>query len=341
MTKRILEALSFVVMTSWVTSGIAQASLEFADISSCDFANGVRIAPCRIAYRSFGTLSAAGDNAVLIPTWLLGRSEEWTSFLGPEGIVDPTVYYVVVVDALSDGQSQSPSNTTGDGRRGFDAMTIGDMVESQYRLLTEKLGIQKLHAVVGYSMGGIQAIEWSVRYPMFMDRVVAMAGSPRLGAYDHLVWSTMQTMIDDGVKGRLPADNIWQQLSRLDALNSRTPRAVNAVTPAELDQEVAKSGAIYRDKWALEDYRAQIAAVLRHDVAANYDGDLEKAASRVRAKMMLVYSWDDHMLTAESVEAFGRLAGAEMLELPTPCGHMMGLCETARIGSEVRAFLAQ
>jgi homoserine O-acetyltransferase len=341
MAKRILEMVAFAVITTWVTSGVAQDSPKVADISSCHFANGVRIAPCRIAYRSLGTLNAAGDNAVLIPTWLLGRSEDWTPFLGPEGIVDPSVYYVVVVDALSDGQSQSPSNTTGDGRRGFEAMTIGDMVESQHRLLTEQLGIQKLHAVVGYSMGAIQAIEWSVRYPTFMDRVVAMAGSPRLGAYDHLLWSTMQTMIDDGVKGRLPVDAIWQQLSRLDALNSRTPRAVNQATPAALDQEVAKSTATYRDTWALEDYRAQIAAIVRQDVAADYDGDLAKAASRIRAKMMLIYSWDDHMVTAENVGAFGRLAGAEILEVATPCGHLMGLCEGARISSAVRAFLAR
>lgn len=319
----------------------AQERPSTATISACEFSNGVTIAPCRIDYRTFGTLNAAKDNAVLVPTWLLGRSAEWAPFLGPSGVVNTDLYYVIVVDALGDGQSQSPSNTAADSRFGFEALTIGDMVQSQYRLLTEKLGINKLHAVVGVSMGGMQAIEWAVRYPTFASHVIAIAGTPRFGSYDHLLWTTMGATIDDGLQGGLSPDAIWLQLTRLDALNARTPSAVNQATPSDVDKEVTASARTYRGAWALEDYRAQIGAVLRQDVSAAYGGDLAKAAARVRSKMLLIYSWDDHMVTAEEVSAFGRLVGAETLEVPSPCGHLMAVCEMDRVGSAIREFLAR
>jgi homoserine O-acetyltransferase/O-succinyltransferase len=333
----------FACAIAGLMAGIARAQDAplTAEISGCGFANGVSIAPCKIAYRTFGTLNAARDNVVLIPTVILGRSEDWAPFLGPGGIVDSSKYYVIVVDALADGQSQSPSNTAAAGRRGFEALTIGDMVESQYRLLTEKLGITSVRAVVGYSMGGLQALEWAVRYPQFAAKVVSMAGSPRFGAYDRLLWTAMKATIDDGLRGSLPPDVIWLQLTRVDALHARTPRGVNESPPETVEQDVAASAANYSKTWALEDYRAQIGAVLRHDVSAAYGGDLAKAGSRIRAKILIMYSWDDHMVTADEVSAFAKLIGAETAEISSPCGHYWAVCETGKVGARVGEFLAR
>jgi len=251
----IVLAASVVCLLTGVAG--AQESPSTATISVCGFSNGGTIAPCKIAYRTFGTLNAAKDNAVLVPTWILGRSEEWAPFLGPTGIVNTDLCYVIVVDALGDGRSQSPSNTAAHSRSGFEALTIGDMVQSQYRLLTEKCGIHQLHAVVGVSMGGMQAIEWAVRYPTFVSHVVAIAGTPRFSAYDRLLWTTMRATIDEGLQGGLSPDAIWLQLTRIDALHARTPRGVNQAPPSSVDQEVTASARTYRGAWALEDYRAQ------------------------------------------------------------------------------------
>ena len=134
----------------------AQSKPIITTISECTFSNGLKIAPCKIAYRTYGRLNPQKDNVVLIPTWLLGRSEDWgtNGLLGTNGIVDTTKYYTVIVDALGNGLSQSPSNTEASLKQGFDVLTIGDMVKSQYLLLTGSLGITHLHAVVGASMGG-------------------------------------------------------------------------------------------------------------------------------------------------------------------------------------------
>jgi homoserine acetyltransferase len=162
-----------------------------ASLGSCRLESGASILDCRVAYRTFGRLDASRSNAVLIPTWLLGRSEDWISLLGAEGLVDTTRYHVIVVDALANGHSSSPSNTAPAGQAAFRDLTIGDMVESQHRLLTERLQIPRLRAVVGISMGGMQALEWAVRYPTFAQVVIPIVGSPRVPAFDRV-------LLDDG-----------------------------------------------------------------------------------------------------------------------------------------------
>lgn len=321
--------------------GVAQTPPAAAMISACRFANGVTIAPCRVTYRAFGRLNAAKDNVVLVPTWLLGRSEDWIGFLGPRGIVDTTRHYTIVVDALGDGHSQSPSNTPVFQRRGFDALTIGDMVESQYRLLTERFGLTRIHGVVGASMGGMQALEWAVRYPTFASHIVSIIGTPRIGAFDRVLWSTLRMEIDNGVRTGVPIDSTWLQLARVEALTMRTPRGINQVSPDSMAREVAASAKGYRTAWPLQDYRAALGAMVRHDVSTPYGGSLATAAARVRAKVLLVYSWDDHMVTADAGAQWGPLVRADTVSISSSCGHLIFLCETQRVGDAVRTFLAQ
>jgi homoserine O-acetyltransferase len=71
------------------------------------------------------------------------------------------------------------------------------MVNSQHRLLTEVLGVDRLHAVVGVSMGGMQTFEWIVAYPEFVDHAVPVVGSPRLDGYDLLLWTTQLEVIEN------------------------------------------------------------------------------------------------------------------------------------------------
>src|SRR6267142_163295 len=129
-----------------------------ASLGTCRLASGATIENCRIAYRTFGRLNAARTNAVLIPTWLLGRSEDWIGMVGPNGWVDTTRFFTIVVDAFANGRSSSPSNTAG-GRAAFLDLTIADMVDAQHRLVVEVLKLPRLHAVHGISMGGMQAFE--------------------------------------------------------------------------------------------------------------------------------------------------------------------------------------
>jgi homoserine O-acetyltransferase len=312
-----------------------------AALGTCKLASGATIENCRIAYRSFGRLNATRTNAVFIPTWLLGRSEDWIGMVGPKGWVDTTKFFTVVVDAFANGRSSSPSNSPPDERDAFRGLTIGDMVDAQHRLAVEILKLPRLHAVLGISMGGHQAFEWAVRYPNFVDVVVPVVGSPRPAAFDQTRTATLLSLIENGQARGVPNDSIWNQVSLVSELFLRTPRAVNkdGVTAAAAD--VGRSTKALSASWTLDDFATQVRAAQRQDVAAKFGGDLARAAAQVRSRMLIIYSWDDHSVSAESAATFAKYVRADTLSVASTCGHLVTSCEGARITPVVRAFLAR
>src|SRR5271169_1591068 len=89
--------------------------------------------------------------------------------------LDASKYYIIIPDALGHGQSSKPS----DGMKtSFPKYDYADMVDAQYRLVTEKLGVKHLRLVIGNSMGGMHSWLWGVKYPQFMDALVPMASQP-------------------------------------------------------------------------------------------------------------------------------------------------------------------
>ena len=91
---------------------------------------------------------------------------------GPGQPLDASRYFIILPDALGAGKSTKPS----DGLRAkFPRYNYDDMVQAQYRLVTEGLGIKHLRLVIGNSMGGMQTWLWGVKYPDFMDALVPMA----------------------------------------------------------------------------------------------------------------------------------------------------------------------
>jgi pimeloyl-ACP methyl ester carboxylesterase len=140
--------------------------------------------------------------------------------------------------------------------------------------------------------------------------------------------------------GGTPTDSAWTALSRLETLFMRTPAALNDSGPAWVAGEVTGLARAYRQqRWALDDYAAQMRAVGRFDVAAGFGGDLARAAAAVQARMLVVYSPDDRMVSSGPAAEFARYASAETLAVPSACGHALFWCEEAKIGTAVREFL--
>jgi homoserine acetyltransferase len=337
----IRAALAFLIASGIAAETQAQSPPTIASLGTCKLASGAVIPDCRVAYRAFGRLNAARTNAVLIPTWLLGRSEQWLGMLGPTKLVDTTQFFTIVVDAFADGNSSSPSNTAAAGRAAFADLTLTDMVDAQHRLVTESLKLRRLHAVMGVSMGGMQSFEWAVRYPDFMDAVVPIMGAPKVGTYDQLLWSTTLSVIENGRHAGMSDDSVWTEVARIIALFLRTPGAVDASAWPQVAMNVQNDASNLRRTWSLDDYTSQIRAALRHDVSAPFGGDMARAAAQVRARMLIVYSWGDHMVTPGLTVEFARLVNADTLSLGTTCGHIASGCEEARVGTAVRAFLSQ
>ncbi len=148
-----------------------EGELKIAELGQCKLESGAVIEDCRVGYRTFGQLNAVGDNAVLVPTWLHGRSEDLIPLFGdgssPQQLVDTTKFFGIAIDAFSDGVSSSPSNSVKQHATAFPAITLHDSVNAQYRVMTEVLHLKHLHALVGLSMGGEQTFVWSVMHPEF------------------------------------------------------------------------------------------------------------------------------------------------------------------------------
>ncbi len=169
-------AIGLIVMTLALTWVPRQQYAHFGDFR---LQSGETIADLVVGYRTAGRLDASRSNAVLVAPWLQGTSVELARQIGPDKLVDTSTNFVILVDALGNGVSSSPSTSTRQPGASFPRFTIGDIVETQRLLVTQTLQLTRLRAVVGISMGGMQVFEWAVAHPDMIDVAVPIVGSPK------------------------------------------------------------------------------------------------------------------------------------------------------------------
>src|SRR5438132_11387663 len=148
-----------------------------------------------ISYVTHGKLNAQKSNAILMVTAISGNHHRLDFLIGPGKALDPTKYFIVATDAIGNGLTTSPSNSQAQPRMKFPRFLIRDMVASQHRLLTQHLGIARVVAVVGPSMGGMQVLQWGVSHPDFMDSLVAMVPLARTPAWSVVVMEASRKAI--------------------------------------------------------------------------------------------------------------------------------------------------
>jgi homoserine O-acetyltransferase len=280
---------------------------------------------------------------ILFPTWASGTTEQLASNFGPGRLVDTTKYYVVAVDALSNGVSSSPSNSTRQPRMSFPRITIRDMVNTQHELLTKVLHVSHVRAVMGVSMGGMQTFQWMVAYPDFMDACVPIVGSPRLAPYDLLNWQTQIDAIsnDPGWQnGNYVQEPAREAEYEFGALLLTTPTEVNRrMTREQVLKEIEKAKTVRG--FDANDKIRQDQAMMSLDVSAPFGGSLERAASAVKAHVLVVVATQDHTVTPGPAIEFARLLKAQLLTLEGDCGHLAPGCEAQKLIPAVADFLAR
>ncbi|HTP28988.1 MAG TPA: alpha/beta fold hydrolase, partial [Anaeromyxobacteraceae bacterium] len=174
-------------------SPACQGEYEIHDIGDLVLEEGETLRGCKLAYRTHGRLNAARDNAVLVTTWFSGTGKVMEDvYVGAARALDPTKYFIVIVDQIGSGLSSSPHNTPApQNMANFPKVRIGDDVEAQHRLLTKKWGISELALVLGGSMGGQQVYEWAVRYPDMVKRAAVLAATARNTFHDFMFTETL------------------------------------------------------------------------------------------------------------------------------------------------------
>ena len=318
---------------------------QFANLGDFKLESGEVIKDCRVGYRTFGTLNADKSNVVLFPTWAGGTTEQLKSNIGPGRVVDDTTFFVVLVDALANGVSSSPSNSKEQPRMSFPKVTLRDSVNTQHELLTKVLKINHVRAVVGISMGGMQTFQWLVSYPDFMDRAVPIVGSPRLAAYDLLLW---QAQID-----AIMNDANWNN-GNYTVNPARAPEyefgALLLTTPDDYNRKMSRQKALEELKKAREakgggfdanDKIRQDQAMMSLDVSEPFGGSLEQAAAKVKAKVFVIVARYDHVVTPGPAMEFAKLINAKLMVLEGDCGHLASSCESQKLNPAIDEFLKQ
>jgi homoserine O-acetyltransferase len=336
-----LVALALGLPTLRAQAGDGQ--LQIAQLGQCKLESGQSIEDCQVGYRTFGHLNAAGDNAILMPTWLYGTSGDLVSLFGdgatPQRLVDTGRFFGIAIDAFGNGVSSSPSNSRHQHGTSFPAFTLRDGIHAQYRVMTEVLHLKHLHAVLGLSMGGEQTFDWAVMYPAFFDLAVPVLGTPRMTSYDLQV---KQIMVESIVGDPAYAEGKYTQEPALKLANLfgnlvvTTPEWRNRETPREkladfLAQAEAPQSIDANDRvW-------QLRAIMQQDVIGART--LEVAARSAPARFLVIVSAQDHLVNPQPALDWAAATGAPTYVSQGSCAHLIMSCDAAAVSSRVRTFL--
>jgi homoserine O-acetyltransferase len=263
------------------------------------FTGGETLPELRIHYRTLGTpkKDAKGvvRNAVLIGH---GTGGSGAQFIRPEFAgelfgagqpLDATRYFIVLADGIGHGKSAKPS----DGLKArFPRYGYTDMVEAQYRLLTEGLGVNHLRLVMGTSMGGMHTWVWGERHPGFMDALMPLASLPVQIAGRNRVWR--KTIID-----AIRNDAAWQGGNYTVQPPSLSTAASliyfmgsNPILRQEQMPTLARADEVLGET-VTNAMKTQDANDLLYQISASWDYDPAPGLGNIRAPLVAINSADD------------------------------------------------
>jgi homoserine O-acetyltransferase len=307
---------------------------EIFELDRFALQSGEVLAPARLAYKTYGELRSKKDNIVVLPTFYTGTHHRNEGFFGPGRAIDPAHYFVISINMFGNGLSSSPSNTASpfDGAR-FPNVTVYDNVACQYRLLTERFGVNRIALVAGWSMAGGQAYEWAAQFPEMVEAILPFCASAKTSPHN---WVFLE-----GVKAALQADQNWNNGDYVAA----PVRGLKAF--ARVYAGWAYSQTFYRDglyrklgfatvedllrdweadhlRWDANDLLAKLKTWQNADISANdrYRGDTGKALGAIRARAILIPCTDDLYFPPEDNEIEARyMVNARLCPFDSPWGH--------------------
>ena len=365
---------------------------DVVDIGEHEFESGEILPDLKVAYEAYGEFD--GQNAVLVCHGLTGSQHVaghgtdsgvsgqarawWGDIVGPGKALDTNDYYVICVNVP--GSCYGTSGPASEGPDGepwgtdFPPVTVHDWTRAQRRLL-DHLGVGRLHAVVGGSVGGMNALDWAVQFPDDVERLAVVASAARLDS---------QCLGIDAVARRaITSDPNWnggdyyggdhptrglalaRQLGHLmylskDSMGDKFGRRTAGREAGRDAVPTDPAGAFfpYRDVESYLDYQAEtfverfdansylylVRAMDDYDLAAGYDSDADALAAFPGEALALSFTGDWHFTVEQSEEladAF-REGAADVAHhvVESDHGHDAFLVEPEKVGPPLRDFLA-
>jgi homoserine O-acetyltransferase len=346
---------------------------------------GQRLEGVKIAYESYGTLSPARDNVILIchattgdqhlasPHPITGKPGWWDRMVGPGKPIDTDRFHVICANVLGGCMgSTGPASLAPDGEpygMRFPVITIRDMVRAQIALL-EELGIGRLYAVVGGSMGGMQALSMAADWPHLAERVLIIAATATMPA-QNIAFQELgrQAVMADpswqggNYYGTGKAPDAGLSVARMAAhitylseesltekfgrrLQDRQSKSFGFDADFQIESYLRYQGISFISRFDANSYLYITRAMSYFDLAEEHGGRLADAFAGTRARFCVVsfdtdwlYPTEQSRRLVHALSASG--AAVSFVELAAPFGHDSFLLDVPALDRVVAGFLGQ
>lgn len=359
----------------------------FAPPDGLPLMEGHQLGPIRVAYETYGVLSEKRDNAIFVCHALTGdahvagkHSPEskkpgwWDELVGPGKGLDTNKYFVICANVLGGCQGTSGPGSIQPGTESpyaleFPFVTVGDMVEVHVALVRH-LGIDRLLAAVGGSLGGMQTLEWAARFPEMLRTAIVLASGPKLSAQGIAFNAVGRRAIvtdpnyhDGNYANQEKRPRIGLALARMvahitylseDSIEEKFGRRLQHSdsfayelmrdTEFQIESYLHYQGKRFVERFDANSYLYLTRAMDYFDLAGTY-GSLPEAFAKTDARFLVAsYTTDWLFPTSQSREVVSALVQARKhvtaVELDSPYGHDSFLIEVEQLEEMLRPFLA-
>lgn len=339
--------------TDAVSWQVDEGVFELGDVAA---ERGGTIRGARLAWQTHGTLNADKSNVIVYPTSYTATHDGQSWLIGPDGVLDPEEWFIVIPDMFSNGLSSGAADTPD-----YPAVvTVRDNVLAQERLLREVFGVTEIAAVYGFSMGAMQAYHWAALFPERVERAVVVCGSARTALHNRVFLSgllrTLETAPEHLGNGRFSSEpalalkafghiyagwGLSQDFYRAELFKT-------ALGAPDLDTYLKTDWEAGFASCKAADLYAQALTWTHGDISANglYGGDLSLALASIQARVLLLPGETDlYFRVADNAAELPHLKSGELRPIPGIWGHRAGSpaglpAELAFLKSAVREWLA-
>ena len=384
--RRWLAGLALALVASAAAAQGLLTEKKFYTLPSYTTQSGKTIRNVRVGYETYGKMNAAGTNVVFVPHFFSGTSHAagrykadektagyWDAIIGPGKAIDTDKYFVVSADSLVNLNVKSPMvGTAGPATvnpdtgkpygSSFPVVSIADFVRV-HKALLDSLGVKKLAAAAGASMGSLQAMQWAAEYPEFVERVIHVIG-PGLDIHPYVlemanVWAG-PIKLDPNWKGGdyyggpEPTAGLAQALTvvSVTTLHFGWAEKVHGYKWAAEGKNPADA---MGNLFAIEDSldKSGQARAAGSDaghfvwlVKANQLYNLEKRQSLIKAKVLFLPARSDLLFPPELSRRWAeklRTQGnkVEFYEIDGTSGHLDGIFSIAKVADHIKAFMGK